>query len=213
MSLNLATIMMDVRVLIGDYVNFQPEEAGQVSGVTFTDQTIIDSINFAIKQYCKLKKATYTEATVPIKSYFTEMTGAIQVPSDFIEIVRVIYNGQVLNPSTYSFEALKNPFFTSNINSTESPYIPLRWFMADNITLVLTPFLLTWIPNSAVIGYIQMPISLVNGTDIVDPRILTQDQEYLKYAASSFLMLIQEDSESVQKAEVYDKLFKKFIGV
>jgi len=48
--------------------------------------------------------------------------------------------------------------------------------------------------------------------EVVDARVIEQDQEYLKYAATSFLHSIEESADSVARADAMISIFKQLIG-
>lgn len=199
-SMTLSELSTKVMTLVGDNSNYTPA-TGEVAGDTFSTSMITDSINMAIREYCKRTRASYHEASASISN------NVITIPADSIEVIRVIYNGYVLVLSSNLLESLKNPYWMYVYGSA-----PLRWLEYNSRTIKLSPLMAAWSPSSVVIGYIQAPTALSSSSDTIDSRVIESHQEYLKYAAASFLLSITGDTEDLKKSAVFTEMFNKLVG-
>ena len=58
-------------------------------------------------------------------------------------------------------------------------------------------------------------VSATTGTafEIIDPRILPAHQEYLRYAASAYLIGMSSDQQSIVMSAKYDAIFNQLLGI
>jgi hypothetical protein len=87
---------------------------------------------------------------------------------------------------------------------------PKRWVLWSGAKIKLIP-----IPSpayTAVVGYVQKPVDLTLDTDTVDARIPDPHNEFLKYAAASWLLSLDGDGQSLQLAEAFMQKFNQLIG-
>ena len=201
----LSDMISFVRVLMGDNVNSVAISPDSTVGQSYDDPTITDAINEAVRLYCNLVPCTYIEAAAVAPS----ASGVISAPSDYFEVKRVSYGGVALVKSNRDFEDLMNASFETTTGAS-----PRRWSWIDSNTILLTP-----IPasptTSAVIAYNQIPAPLVYTVQsaTLDARIQWNHQEYLKYAAASYLLQLEDDKESHDLAAKFSAEFQNLIGV
>lgn len=193
MALTLANLRYFTQYVVGD---------PQLS--TFSSQMYQDAINYAIKDYAKKTEATYIEATVT-----PDANGFCAIPSRYIRIKRVSHltGGTTLTQlveSTMSFESMKSEVWQAATGT------PKRWVLWSGEKVKITP-----IPSpaySATIGYIEDPADLTTDAATVDTRIPLVHNEYLKYAASAWLLMLDGDSQDVPKAFALMNVFNQMIG-
>lgn len=217
-SYTLASLQTDLINLLGDQ-----------KGTSWSTTQLTDAINLAIKRLCALKHYTYQEAAVPITQTTTgESYGVASLYSaspsfdyrDYIEIRRCFWQGTYssanyvptveLVHSTLETEAERNAYWRSLTG------LPERWLQKDGATILVTPYAGGYLPviNILTVCYIQAPTLLVNLTDTPDPRIPYPVQQYLKYAAASWLLsLDQTDTTALQTAKMYMDTFVGLVGV
>lgn len=191
--------------MLGDETNWTSDDANLVAGQSWSDAQYTDAVNFACKLYAQKKKTTYKEDSIAISAI-----GEVSTPSDYLDIVRVIYSTVELVPSTMYLEYLKNPSWRSATGA-----ITRRWVLTDGDTIKLTPVLSSWSSGSptCTVGYVEAPAALVNAADNIDTRILPEHHEFLKYAAASWLLKFRRDQQSAQLEQNYLATFNQLIGV
>lgn len=193
MAQTLATLRSLTRDIIGDQ-----------AGDTFSNDQLKDAINFACKSYATKLETTYVEDTVT-----PDASGFCTLPTDYIRVQRVSYTvgGTTLTElveSTFEFESLKSATWQATTG------IPKRWVLWSGAKVKLTP-----IPNpiyAAVIGVVEDPTDLNLDADTVDARIPDSHAEYLKYAAASWLYLLDGDTQNFQLADNLMDKFNQLIG-
>jgi hypothetical protein len=161
-----------------------------------------------------VKHYTYVEENITITSApSNQKYGVIPLTSfmDYIEIRRCYFDTYFteLVKTTMAMEAERNPYWRVAIG------LPERWFLYDGETIAIVPYSgaqLSGFP-SATVGYIQSPVLLSANTDTVDTRIPYAVQNYIKYAAASWLLsLDQTDTTALQTAKTYMDTFISLIG-
>jgi hypothetical protein len=183
---------------------------GDPQMTTYSLQMYSDAINFAVKEYAKKTGATYFESS-PI---IPDASGFVALPTDYFRITRVVFyvGGTVateLPESSMSWESSKSATWQS-LTQTVAGFPPKRWVLWSGAKVKLTP-----IPSpvyTSVVGYVQKPVDLVANTDTVDSRIPDPHNEFLKYAAASWLLNLDGDSQSIQLAEAFMQKFNQLIG-
>lgn len=193
-SLTLATLRSLTSYVVGDPQN-----------TTFSLAMYQDAINFAIKDYAKKTGATYLESS-PI---VPDASGFVTIPTSYIRLQRVSFlvGGTTLTQlieSTFNFESLKSNVWQSATG------VPKRWVLWSGAKIKLTP-----IPSpvySATVGYVEDPADLTTDAGTVDARIPEAHQEYLKYAAASWLFQLDGDTQDLGKADNFMQKFNSLIG-
>ena len=193
-ALTLAQLRLATQILVGD------------SSMTTFDATMYkDAINFAIKNYATKTGATYIEADVT-----PDVSGFCVIPTGYIRLQRVSYKvgGTVvteLTESTFSFESMK-----SSVWQLATATVPKRWVLWSGAKVKITP--IPTVIYAATIGYIENPVDLAVDADVVDARIPIIHQEYLKYVAASWLLLLDGDGENIGMADNLMGKFNSLIG-
>jgi len=217
-SYTLSTLQADLINLLGDK-----------QGTSWSTSQLTDAINLGIKRLCALKHYTYQEAAVPISQTTTgESYGVASLYStspsfdyrDYIEIRRCYWQGTYLSSnyvptvelvhSTLETEAERNANWRSLAGQPE------RWLQRDGATILVTPYSGGYLPTTNVLTvcYIQAPTLLALPADLPDPRIPYAVQQYIKYAAASWLLsLDQTDTTALQTAKMYMDTFVGLVGV
>ena len=179
---------------------------------TYSYQMYVDALNFACIDYATKTGATYKE----VGSLVPDASGFVVIPATYIRLQRVYHmvGGTVqteLVESTIFFESSK-----SNVWSAVSG-VPKRWVLFNASKVKLTP-----IPSpvyTAVVGFVDTPTAFtftgVLATDDAqtpDTLIPALHMEHLKYAATSWLLLIDGDSQDIGKSANYMDKFNELIG-
>lgn len=195
MAMTYATLKYLTQYLIGD-----PQTS------TYSEQMYQDSINFALKDYASKTGVTYLESVV-----VPDVNGFCVIPIDYIRVARVshLVGGTVLTElveSTFNFESQKSNVWQSLAG------LPKRWVLWDGGKVKLTP-----IPNpvySATIGYVEHPVDMLSTAPslTIEARIPEAHHEYLKYAACSWLSMIDGDGQDLGKTMKYMAIFNELIG-
>lgn len=193
MALTLAQLRSLTRDIVGD-----------TQGDTFTDALVNSAINYAIKNYATKLENTYVESNVT-----PDASGFCTLPTDYIRVKRILYTvaGTTVTElleSSFQFESMK-----SNVWQTATG-VPKRWVMWSGEKAKLTP-----IPSpiyTAIVGYIETPTALALDADTVDARIPEVHNEYLKFAAASWLLLLDGDTFDPAKADNFMQRFNQMIG-
>lgn len=199
MAQTLQTIRNWTQYLVGD-----PQMT------TYSLQMYTDAINFAIKEYAIKTGATYAESTALVP----DASGFVALPTDYFRIMRVVFNvggtmATQLVESSFSFESMKSNTWQT-LTQASAGFPPKRWVLWSGAKVKLIP-----IPSpvyTAVVGYVQKPADLANNTDTVDSRIPDTHNEFLKYAAASWLLNLDGDGQSLQMAEAHMQKFNQLIG-
>jgi hypothetical protein len=96
--------------------------------------------------------------------------------------------------------------------------VPQRWAILEGNIIVAFPVpMATYLGNPATwlarIGYVQQPALLTATSDTVDARIPFQVQPYLKYAAASWLLALDNsDATALQTSRVFMDSFIAYLG-
>lgn len=195
MAMTVGTLKYLVQYLVGD-----PQLT------TYSQQMYLDSINFACKEYAKKTGATYVETAVT-----PDANGFCAIPTPYIRIQRVLYkvknvtNTQLVE-STYSFESMKNPVWTNQYGT------PKRWVLYSGAKVKLTPIPVTGAIFQATVGYVEHPADLASDSSTLDTRIPESHGEFLKYAAASWLLLLDGDGQNIALADNFMSKFNQMIG-
>jgi hypothetical protein len=100
----------------------------------------------------------------------------------------------------------------------ETVGIPQRWALLDGGKLVAFPLPIQTCQGAAIywtatIGYVQQPALLSVDADTVDARIPYAVQQYLKYAAASWLLALDEtDTTSLETSKILMDTFIAYLG-
>lgn len=169
---------------------------------SFSSQHYIDAANFAIKQYCHKTGVSYTESSVSV-----DASGLVVIPVSYMKINRVLYGTTELVESDFKFESMASPTW----QTTTSASGPKRWVLWSGAKIKLTPILATW-PGTCTVGFTDAPTSLAVDTDTIDARIPPAHNEYLKYAAATWLLNLDGDTNDVDTATQFMNIFNQLIG-
>jgi hypothetical protein len=220
----LATLKTDTQYLTGD-----------IEGTRYSPSMLTDAINFAIKTLVARMGYTYKEAqilqtsadtTFPYGVYFPLKGGSGPTAydyCDYIEIRRIAVGYDDSNsPIPQAIYALNKTTLMQEdqgfLNWRTNTGVPQRWVLLDGDKIVAFPLPVqtnagTTIYWGVTIGYVQNPALLTSDSDTVDARIPYVVQQYLKFAAASFLLsLDQSDASSLQTAKTYMDTFIAMIG-
>ena len=193
-ALTLAQLRLATEILVGDS-----------SMTTYDISMYKDAINFSIKNYATKTGATYIETDVT-----PDASGFCTIPTGYIRLQRVSYKvgGTTvteLTESTFSFESMK-----SSVWQAATATVPKRWVLWSGAKVKITP--IPTVIYASTIGYIENPVDLSVDGDIVDARIPIIHQEYLKYAAASWLLLLDGDGQNIGLADNLMEKFNSLIG-
>ncbi len=175
---------------------------------TWDDTQVVDAINFAINELCKLTRYTYTEKTKTIPATGLVSLGLPGDPTavNYITLVRVAYLGVDLLKTTTESEAARSATWRTDTAASGEP--TRRWLLYDGDTVRLIKLQTAWNgTQSCTIGYIERPTPLAADADVVDPRIPEHLHRHLKYAAAAFLYQIDGAEQDVPKSQ---KLMEEF---
>ena len=176
---------------------------GDPQMTTYSKQMYTDAINFAIKEYAHKTGATYVETSPAIA---VDANGFAVLPTDYMKVNRVVYGGVEMVESDFKFESQRSATW-----QTDSATAPKRWVLWSGAKIKLTPVVATW-PGTCVVGYTEAPTALSADSDTVDVRIPDAHNEYLKYAAGSWLLNLDGDGQSLQQAAMFMNQFNSLIG-
>ena len=218
----LAQIETEIQNLIGDSL-----------GTRFSSSQLADAANYAIKVLVTKMGYTYKEGKIYNVSntaifpygYCFPLVGTDPQSNaydfrDYIEIRRVILGW---GSGTLADILPAAPLIMTTISQEDANFpnwrnlssVPCRWAMWTGDCIVALPLVNhTIVGDTAVsVGYVQMPPLLTVGADTVDARIPLQVQQYLKYAATSWLLsLDQSDTTSLGTAKLYMDTFNNLLG-
>ena len=168
-SLTARKLVEDIRVMVDDIVDYNVASNDLIDGNTYSTQMVLDSINYAIKEYCKRSNASFTFTTSVIPA-----TGLIPTPSDYLEVKQVSIGGKFLEKSSWAFESMKDYDWDSE-TGTEAR----RWLLQDYLTIKMVPIVSDWSLGltSARVGYLQAPKS-VTTINTVTAGSFTTDKWY-----------------------------------
>lgn len=168
---------------------------------TWSDAQIIDSINFAIVEYCKLTKVSYAEKSKTIPSTGLVALGTPGDPAavNYLTLIRVTLDGIDLVKTTVGSEATRSATWRTDTASSGEP--TRRWMLYDGNTIKLAKLQSTWNgTQTCTVGYLERPTPMAVDADIVDPRIPDHHHRHLKYAAASFLLQIDGAEQDLKRS-------------
>lgn len=179
---------------------------------TYSYEMYVDALNSACLELAKKTGCTYKETG----SLVPDASGFVTIPSTYIRIQRVYHmvGGTTLTQlieSTMSFEAMKSNVWTTLTG------IPKRWVLFSGSKVKLTPA-----PSpvyTATVGFVDSPtqftytgVAATDDAQTPDPLIPPAYLEFLKYAACSWLLLLDSDGQSVGLSESHMEKFNSLIG-
>lgn len=191
-ALTLTTLIRLTRELVGDL---------GIDSNSWTDEQVVEAINFALVEVARKTGVTYTEATA------TAVSGGYTVADEWIRVIRVLMDGVVLHPSDLEFEDLRNS------NWRASTVTATRWgYVSGN---VFTPFGI--VSGTITAGVILTPTlfdsTTVSASAIPDVKILDYYHPHLKYAAASYLLQTDGDTQDLGKSEKMLTEFNSLVGM
>ena len=174
---------------------------------TYSQQMYQDAINFACKDYATKTGSTYKEEP----GLTVDSNGFVTIPTSYIRLQRVMYKVRNatytrLLESTMSFEFEKSFTWETTFG------LPRRWVLFAGNKIKLTPIPMIGASYPASIGYVETPNVLTGDSSTVDSRIPEAHHEYLKYAASAWLLLLDGEGQDFQRAEAFMSKFNQLIG-
>ena len=200
-----AQLITLTRNLLNDNVNYESSSPGIESAQAYSATMYLDAINFACKQYALKTNATYLETSITAAT----VTSTLTTPTDILNQVRITDpTGKVLVPSSYEFEALKNPRWAAITVSSTATYSD-RHIRSDHRNVRLIPF--DYNGPAYKFGYTQMPTEMTSTASVIDNRVYAQHQDYLKFAAGAYLLQFRGDELSLRLADQYIKTFDSLI--
>jgi hypothetical protein len=273
MSLSLVEVVIQTRNLLADNQNFVTTIPGQLSPGAWDETQFIDAVNFAVKDFLRKKKGSYTVVKLPPQGDWSGTPlpyDFVNIPSDYLGVERMywnkdatpITNGSMLFESDRTEEEWRNPDWEA-----QTATAPNRWLKWDSNLIRLVPIALSdgSPPLNCSIGYLQTPVPLTSevpiiiddivvgktysvisegtpadawedvgalssdpgtlfvatgtstgtGTalEMIDRRVNDAQQEYLKYSAAYYLLMMRGDRFEVELAEKYMLTFNQLIGV
>lgn len=176
---------------------------GDPQMTTYSTTMYKDAANFAVKEYAHKTGVTYVETSPAIA---VDANGFVAIPTSYMRVNRVIYGGVEMVESDIKFEAMRSATW-----QTDMATAPKRWVLWSGAKIKLTPVVATW-PGTCMVGYTEAPTALSADSDTVDPRIPDAHNEYLKYAAASWLLNLDGDGQSIQLAAAFMNQFNALIG-
>lgn len=188
----LGDVKTEVRTLIGD---------AESLSLSWSNESVNAAINWAVEHYFRITGKSYTEAEL------TKSGTTFPLPNSYIYVKRAGYKpsggtNTWLLQSTIDQETNKNPDWQTLVGT------PKRWVLFDGNKVRLTPNPST---GTCVIGYAEEPVSLITDADPIDTRIPVPYQRFLKYAAASWLLQIDGDTQDMQTAANYLAMFSEII--
>jgi len=272
MALSVATVITQTRNLLADNQNFVTSIPGQLSPGSWSPDQFLDAVNFAVKDYLRKKKLSYTVVRCPSLSGSTGTVpyDYVMVPGPDIGVERVYWqssgtateNGVMLYASDRQSEEWRDPNW-----ETQTALAPNRWIPWAGSQIRLAPIAMSSgsPPLNCSIGYLEAPGVITEYTDVVvdgivagntysivsvgtpssawttvgapsatvgtifratgtstgtgmaipmiDNRVEEAQQEYIKYAAAYYLLVMRGDRFEVELAERYMMTFNQLIGV
>lgn len=187
----MATTLLDLRTKLRALVGDPLAESN-----TWSDTECNEAINFAVLNYCEKTDCSYTEEPA------TFSVGEAPVPSAYIRIERVIWDGVTLDWSDKDFEDAMNRGWR-NLSGT-----PKRFMVLRGNTIRVVPY----DAGNQTIGYIAKPVDLVADDDEVDTLIPEPHHPYLIYAAAAWLLGKDGDAMDIKKAQEFMQVFNNLIG-
>lgn len=184
----LKQLIEETRLLVGDL--------SDVSN-TWSEEDVIAAVNYAVQSYCRLTGCNYIEESKTLTSGKTEPI------NDYLMIERCKYNGNVLLITSKQDEEIKNPSWESKTGT------PLRWMIYDGKTIRVVPST----SGTLTVGFVKQPALMSALTDTVDSSIPFPHHIFLKYAAASWLMMIDGDKQDFQESAMMMQVFAQGIGV
>ena len=197
----LADLRTSVRKIVGDARGAK----------RWGDDLVDESINFAVTNYCtKMPGTTYVEeAGVEVNA-----AGIATLTHDIIVLERVIHPARgVLLQTKKETEDDRNPGWRS-LAGDANRFI--RW-SANQIRLIPAEEVPVGGGDGPpapglTVGYDQRPVELVADDDDLDIRIPARHAKYLKYAAASWLYMVDPSESDAQQSANFMAIFNGLIG-
>jgi len=215
---------------LNDAINFSIKEMNTLMGYTYFEGMVPQTYNGAAyahtPSYVGDQNSSAVPPWIPFSLYGVYPDGVTTYDlTDYIEIKAVMFG---YGPLNYGSWPAFPPFANSTVplNKTnredEDTYnpnwrtaygVPQRWDFYDSSRLIVFPQPFPQQTTSTLngyltIGYVQQPQLLSSPADYVDNRIPDRVQPYIKYAAASWLLsLDQSDTTSLQTAKMYMEMF------
>lgn len=201
MAVNFGNLRYWAQYLVGD---------PQMS--TYSYQMYVDALNFACLELAKKTGCTYRETG----SLVPDASGFVTIPSTYLRIQRVYHmvggtTQTQLVESTMSFESMKSNTWMTATGT------PKRWVLFSGSKIKLAPS-----PSpvyTAVVGFVDTPTVFTNTGVMATDDAQTPDAlippaylEFLKYAAASWLLLLDGDGQDFGKANDCMHKFNSLIG-
>lgn len=190
--MNLRDLRSRVRDLIGD-----PQDEQHLLP-TYSDETILAAINWAIGMLCDRSGCTFT-----LLQPLPMLSGSVaSLPDDLVKVKEVSNAGAVLDESDPHLESIMDPSWRAMVGA------PLRWIRESGSTIRIVP---GGQAKGLALGYIAKPDDLLGDADEVDSRIPLFFQTAIPYGASAFLYQQDADEQDLQKAESLMSQFGQMI--
>jgi hypothetical protein len=219
---------------LNDAINFGIKEMVTLMGYTYIDVIIPQTYNGAAythsPSYIGDQSATSIPLWVPFSFYGLYPDNATDYDlTDYIDVKICLFGYGALNyaswPTQPPFGNATIPLEKTSIEQEDlnSPTwrttygIPQRWDFYDSSRIIVFPQPYPQQTSSNLngyltVGYVQQPALLSSPSDYIDDRIPDRVQQYVKYAAASWLLsLDQSDTTSLQTAKLYMDTFTQLL--
>jgi hypothetical protein len=219
---------------LNDAINYAIKEMNTLMGYTYIDVIIPQTYNGPAyahtPNFVGDQNSTLIPPWIPFSLYGLYPDGTTNYDlTDYIEIKACLFgygnlnyglwpsyppfiNATIpLNKTTIEQEDLYNPNWRTQYG------IPQRWDFYDSSRIIVFPQPFQQQTSSTLngyltVGYIQQPALLSNPSDYIDNRIPDRVQQYVKYAAASWLLAMdQSDTTSLATAKMYMDTFTQLL--
>lgn len=215
---------------LNDAINFSIKEMCTLMGYTYTDAMVPQTYNGPAyahtPAYVGDQNGILVPVWVPFSFYGLYPDGVTQYDlTDYIEVKTCLFGYGAINygswPAAPPYTNATIPLNKTTIDQ-EDQYnpnwrttfgVPQRWDFYDSTRIIVFPQpyqqqALSNLNGYLTVGYVQQPQLLSNPSDYIDNRIPDRVQQYVKYAAASWLLsLDQSDTTSLQTAKLYMDTF------
>jgi hypothetical protein len=219
---------------LNDAINFGIKEMCTMMGYTYTDAIIPQTYNGAAYTHTPSYVGDQNGIMVPtwvtfsLYGLYPDNVTSYDL-TDYIEIKTALFGyGQV----NYASWPAAPPFSNATVSLAKTVLeqeevnnpnwrttfgVPQRWDFYDSSRILVFPQPFPQQTSNNLngyltVGYVQQPALLSLPTDYVDNRIPDRVQQYIKYAAASWLLsLDQSDTTSLGTAQMYMDTFVKLL--
>jgi hypothetical protein len=219
---------------LNDAINFSIKEMNTLMGYTYFDAMVPQTYNGTAyahsPAYVGDQNPTLVPPWIPFSLYGLYPDGVTSYDlTDYIEIKTAAFGYGAINYASWpTFPPFSNATIPLNKTNREdediynpnwrtSYGVPQRWDFYDSSRIIVFPQpfsqqIASNLNGYLTIGYVQQPALLSSPSDYVDDRIPDRVQPYIKYAAASWLLsLDQSDTTSLATAKMYMDTFTQLL--